>query len=121
MHSGVLQVTIVIGQKWRPKLEQLNEFLRMNGIGSGKIYLQKYGYTLRVFRISAVKTILSHMLPYAFLKREQIDAALRYLDGGITGNEVLAIFNREFEQGKRRTRPPNVSVPAAKSMKKLEP
>jgi len=52
-------------------------FLRVNGIDSAKIYLQKYGYTLRVFKISAVKEILANMLPYSFLKREQINAGVQ--------------------------------------------
>ncbi len=112
--SNVLQISVVIGQKWRPKLEQINSFFREMGIDSGRIYLQKYGYTLRVFRISAVKTILANMLPYSFLKREQIRAAMDYLDGKITGDQVIEVFNHEYDSGKRRTRPPAVSVPFTK-------
>ena len=113
--SRVLQICIVIGQKWKPKLEQLNGFLKARGIDAGRIYPQKYGHTLRIFRISAVKQILAGMLPYSFLKREQIHAALGYLNGELTGDQLIAAFNREFELGKRRGRPPDVSVPLAKS------
>jgi len=112
--SRVLQICIVIGQKWKPKLEQLNRFLRTKGIDPGKVYPQKYGYTLRVFKISAVKMILANMLPHSFLKREQIRAALNYLDGKTNGNRLLSMFDREFEREKRRGRPPKVSIPLPK-------
>ena len=109
-NSNVLQICIVIGQKWRPKLDQINQFLKSEGIDSGRIYLQKYGHTLRVFKISAVRKILENMLPFSFLKREQISAGLDYLNGRITGDELIAIFNHEYELGKRRTRPPAVAA-----------
>ncbi len=95
-------------------MDQLDWFLRNVGIDSARIYLQKYGYTLRVFKITAVKEILANMLPYSFLKREQIRAALDYLDGKITGDRLVAIFNHEFELGKRRSKAPSVSVPFTK-------
>ncbi|HEV2139415.1 MAG TPA: hypothetical protein VGR53_11305 [Nitrososphaerales archaeon] len=114
-NSRVLQICIVIGQKWKPKLEQLDSFLRSVGIDSAKIYLQKYGHTLRVFKISAVKAILANMLPYSFLKREQIRAALDYLEGKITGDRLVSIFNHEYELGKRRTGAPAISAPLTKS------
>jgi len=112
--SKVLQICIVVGQKWRPKLEQIDHFFRAMGIDSGRIYAQKYGYTLRVFRISAVQKILAGMLVYSFLKKEQIRAALDYLAGRITGDGLIAIFNHEYDLGKRRRRPPSASVPLRK-------
>ena len=69
---------------------------------------------MRVFRISSVKETLANILPYSFLKREQIRAALDYLDGRITGNQLLAIYNQEYELGKRRSRAPAVSAPLTK-------
>jgi hypothetical protein len=112
--SRVLQICVVIGQKWKPKLVQVEQFLESVGIDSAKIHLQKYGYTLRVFRIESVKQILANMLPYSYLKREQIRAALDYLNGKMTGDRLIAIFNREFALGKRRTRPPPISAPLTK-------
>jgi hypothetical protein len=114
INSKVLQICVVIGQKWRPKLDQIDRFLREAGIDSAKIYPQKYGYTLRVFRIAAVKEILANILPYAFLKREQIRAALDYLNGKISGDRLVAIYNREYQLGKRRSKAPSVSVPFKK-------
>ena len=109
--NRVLQICIVVGQKWKPKLDQIDNFLRGVKIDSGRIYAQKYGYTLRVFKISAVKVVLGDIIPYSYLKREQASAALAYLDGEITGDESTAIYPREYELGKRRSMPPAVSAP----------
>lgn len=97
-----------------PKLDQIDLFVRSARISSAKIYRQKYGFTLRVFKISAVKEILANILPTSFLKREQASTALDYLNGNITGDELIVLFNTEYELGKRRSRPPAVSVPYTK-------
>ena len=73
--------------------------------------------TLRVFKISAVREILTRILPHSFLKKEQIRAALNYLNGKITGDELVTIFDQEFELGKRRIRAPNISVPLSRPIK----
>ena len=114
-NSNVLQIVIVIGQKWKPKLDQINHFLKTNGIDSARIYPQKYGFTLRVFRISAVKRILSGMLPCALLKKNQISTALSYLEGRITGDQLIAVFNHEYHLGKRRKQLPPMSAPLTRA------
>lgn len=112
--SDLLEVCVVIGQKWKPKLEQLDNFLRSKGIDSAKICEQKYGYTLWIFKMSAVVQVLTSMRSFAFLMKEQIRAAWKYLRSQITGDKAIAVFNREYELGKRRSRPPAVSAPLSR-------
>ena len=110
-NPNVLQICIVTGQKREAKLEQVNSFFTSVGIDSGRICPQKCGYTPRVFKIAAVRKILNNVLPFPFLKREQMAAALVYLEGRIAGDKLVQLFAREYELGKRCTKPPQVSAP----------
>lgn len=107
----VVSFTIVIGQKWKPKLEQLETFLLSQQIEGAKIFNERFGYSLRIFNIHSISKMLKHMLPYAFMKKVQISTTLDYFDDKITGDELLRLFEKEYELGKRRTKPRHVILP----------
>jgi len=106
----VLALSIVIGQKWEPKLKQLNDFLAFEGITS-RIYTEREGHSLRIFEINSVRALLQGIEPYSFLKQVQVTSALSYLADEITANELLTILSLEHARGKRRRAPPPLTSP----------
>lgn len=106
----VLAILIVIGQKWEPKLKQLERFLASQGIAS-RLYSERAGHSLRIFQASSVRELLERIEPFSFLKRPQIMSARQYLSNKITGDEFLRTLSKEYANGKRRRAPPRVDVP----------
>jgi len=101
----------VIGQKWKPKLEQLMDFLVSKGVRGVRIYEEQFGSTLRIFDTASIRSVRQPMLPYAFLKKQQIAASLDYFENRIAGDELMRVSMREYKLGKRRTKPPHATLP----------
>ena len=51
------------------------------------------------------------MLPYVVKKKEDLRITIDYLEGEMTGNEAIAMFNNEVKVGRRKGKTREVSLP----------
>ena len=101
--SNVLTLNVTICQKSVEVLQAIKSFLLLSGIYS-VIYRFATGlYSLEIGRnddiirfLKSVKTIV---------KDKQVNAALEYLDGRITGNVFLQVLEQEKMNHRRKTSP----------------
>lgn len=108
---GVLVIFLTISQKYRPLLEAIAQFLKLNGIACKISRNSRSVHEIRVRRIESICKLLTRMS--LSLKREQALATVAYYDSKITGNQLLEIFDLEHKAGKRRSTPlkPGVGYP----------
>ncbi|MDE1853190.1 MAG: LAGLIDADG family homing endonuclease [Thaumarchaeota archaeon] len=113
--SGVLIIFLTISQKYRPLLEEIAQFLKLNGIDCKISRNSPTVHEIRVRRIESICKLLTRMS--LSLKREQALATVAYYDGRITGNQLLEVFDLEFKAGKRRSTPlkPGANYPLTHS------
>ena len=62
-------------------------------------------YIVVVSRYESVEKTLRAMVPHLFKKENEAKAALDYCESGVTGSELLAVFQNEVEAGRREKRP----------------
>jgi len=51
------------------------------------------------------------MLPYVVKKKEDLQIAIDYIEGRITGNEALNLFNNEVRMGRRKGKIREANLP----------
>ena len=94
------------------QINNVREFLNGHGVRTGNILRMSKGtaYMIAVSRFAAVREALRQMLPHLYKKANEVQAALDYYEGKITGNALMAIFQNEVEAGRRERRPRKVPV-----------
>jgi LAGLIDADG-like domain len=109
--SGVLVIFLTFSQKYRPLLEAIAKFLRVNGITCTVYQVKETVHEIRIRRIESICKLLRRLR--LTLKRDQATATLAYFDGRISGNQLIEVFDLDFKLGKRRSTPlrPGVDYP----------
>lgn len=101
--ANVLGIGARMGQKSRQVLDQIGLFLSEEGIHSS-VYKPLRGIcSLEVIRFDDVQKFLAKIDPV--VKREQVQAALAYLEGRISGDELISQYDFEFRSGRRKKSP----------------
>ena len=99
----VLVLTATIAQKDHAVLKQMAEFLRANGISSNLKTLKTGVGSLKITRIGDVIRLFTRLS--LVVRARQVETSLQYLNGEITGNESLMVFQEEYLGGRRRVSP----------------
>ena len=92
---------------WKPQIDSIAAFLALRGISCGSIGKgDKKGawqaaYRLDVVEVGGVLKTKS-MLTSTVRKRTELQAAIDYLEGRMTGNQILEVFNGAVKSGRRR-------------------
>jgi hypothetical protein len=86
---------------------QLGLFLRSQGTITSAIYAYRTttAYTLQVRTQNSAIRLASEIFPFCFKKREELRALLGYYEDKMTGNQALAIINKQIRRGYRLGRP----------------
>ncbi len=101
--TRVLVLCVDMAQKNREVLELIAAFVHQWGINSRLVLSSTGIFHLRIWRIKDIISFLSHLT--LVVKARQVQASLDYLEGRITGNNLLSIFNEDFLMGRRRRVP----------------
>jgi hypothetical protein len=88
------------------QIANLKQFLNSHGVSTSNILKRSDGetYELAVSQYKSVRKALRRMIPFLCKKEVEARAALDYYEGGITGNQLLAVFKEEVEAGRRERR-----------------
>jgi hypothetical protein len=90
-------------------------FLRNHAVRTSNVLKTSKGTAnmVAVSQFDSVKSTLRHMLPFLVKKSNEARVALDYYEGKIRGNDLLALFQKEVEDGRRerRTRKVAINVP----------
>lgn len=69
-------------------------------------------WMIAISRYDGVLTTLKAMLPRLYKKANEAQAVIDYYEGRIRGNDLVSIFQREVEAGRRERRPRHVVIDA---------
>ncbi len=98
-----LALKVTICQKSLHVLQIIKVFLQLVGIRS-VIYTYVNGmHALEIGRIDDLLRFFRSV--NSVVKRRQVRTALEYLEGRISGNKLLQVYDIEFRQGKRKNSP----------------
>jgi len=101
-----LGLSLVFTDQSVEQIANIKGFLERHGIKTSRILkAQGNAHLVVVSRYDSVKKTLRSMLPYLFKKQNEADAALRYYEGRIAGNGLIAILQNEVEARRRERRP----------------
>jgi len=104
----VLRFKLRFVDTWRPQIQSIAIFLarskiRCGSVGKdGKIGLWQAAYRLDIVEVRSVIRAARAMLPYTVKKHLDLQVVIDYLEGKITGNQALKLFNEEARSGRRR-------------------
>jgi hypothetical protein len=93
------------------QIKMIKNFLQSRGIKSGKLRFSIGAWRIEVGTIDGVKATLNAMAPLLHKKAEEAQAALRYLDDQITGNDLQEIMEECVRKGTRERFGRRVDVP----------
>jgi hypothetical protein len=107
-----LGLSLVFVDQSVDQIRNVQVFLVGHGVVTSNILKRSKGMALAlaVSQSDAVRRALRCMLPYLCKKEIEARAAIEYLDGKITGNELAAVFSREVEAGRRERRDHKVVI-----------
>ena len=85
------------------QIANIRDFLLRRGIKTSNMMKASKGTanTVAVSRFESVKKALRCMLPFLYKKANEARAAIDYYEGKTTGNDMLAVFRKEVEAGRR--------------------
>jgi len=103
----ILRIRLRFVDTWRPQVDSIWEFLQRHKINTGHVGRDDKGawqaaHRLDVTEVASVLRAAKAMLPYVVKKEADLQIAIDYIEGRITGNEVLDLFNNEVRTGRRR-------------------
>ena len=104
----VLRFKIRYVDTWKPQIESIRFFLGKHGLSCGcigkddKPGIWQPAYRLDVTETRSVLMTAKAMLRFTVKKRRDLQTLIDYLEGKLTGNEAIAIFNEEVRMGRRR-------------------
>src|SRR2546428_3588801 len=107
-----LGLSLIFVDQSKDQINNIREFLNGRGVRTGNVLRASKGtaYMIAVSRFAAVRETLRQMLPHLYKKANEVQAALDYYEGKITGNALMAIFQNEVEAGRRERRPRKVPI-----------
>jgi hypothetical protein len=106
----VLRFKIRFVDTWKPQIVSIARFLFRQGISCGKVGkgdkrgVWQPAYRLDISEIKSVINVAKAMSRYTVKKQAELQIAIDYLEGRITGTDAITAFNREVESGRRRGR-----------------
>ncbi len=85
------------------QISMIRDFFLQRGIVPSNVLKTSKGTAsmIAISRFDAVLAAAKSMLPYLFKKANEIQTLIDYYEGSITGNELVAIFRKEVEAGRR--------------------
>ena len=116
----ILRFKIRFVDTWKPQIESIASFLarkgiRLGAIGEGdKRGRWQAAYRLDIVEVGSVVKAAKAMLRYTVKKHLELQTIIEYLEGRMTGNETLRIFNEETRLGRRRGKIRALAVPYAR-------
>jgi hypothetical protein len=98
-----VHIRLAFDDNWKPFLEGIRSFLIEKGVVPGKVRQKEKSMTwhIVVSRIASVILMANEMLPFVVKKRRELQAAIEYLEGRMSGREFVEIMNEEVRQGQR--------------------
>jgi len=92
---------------WKPQVDSIWEFLRKHNVNTGHVGRDDKGiwqvaYRLDITELKSVLRAARAMLPFVVKKKEDLRIAIDYVEGRITGDEALRMFNNEVRIGRRK-------------------
>jgi LAGLIDADG-like domain len=101
--SNALSLKATVGQRSLGVLVQIREFLQASGIYSVIYESEHSANSLEVRRARDLIRFLRSLR--TIVKRRQVETALEYLEGWISGNQLLRIYEHEYRKHKRKGNP----------------
>ena len=107
-----LSLSLIFVDQSYDQVKNVKEFLERNGIRTSNIlkHYKQSAYLVAVSEHKSVKRMLRELLPFLFKKANEAKVALDYYDSVITGNDLVAVFQKEVEAGRRERRPHRIVV-----------
>ena len=101
-----LGLSLIFTDQSVEQIANIRTFLKKRGIKTSHVLkTTTNAFIVAVSQYLSVKKTLRSMLPFLSKKRNEAKAALDYYASRISGNELIAIFQKEVEAGRRERRP----------------
>ena len=116
----ILRIKIRFVDTRRPQVDSIRGFLRRRKVNTGHVGREdkkgvwQAAHRFDVTEVESVLKAAKAMLPYVVKKRGDLQIAIDYIEGRITGNEALSLFNNEVRRGRRRGRIRELNLPYAR-------
>jgi len=112
----ILRIRLRFVDTWKPQVDSIWDFLKRHRVKTGHVGRDDKGawqaaYRLDVTEIESVLRAAKAMLPHVVKKEEDLRIAIDYMEGRITGNEALSLFNNEIRIGRRRGKIRDTDLP----------
>ena len=107
-----LGLSLIFVDQSEDQIRNVQEFLRSEGVRTGSVLkMSKADASMvAVSEFDSVRVTSRRMLPFLYKKATEIQSALDYYDGKITGNEMFTSFQNEVDAGRRERRPRKVPI-----------
>lgn len=106
VNKFVLDFDLQFSDNFRPQLEQLQSFLRIQRVNTGLILKNpnEKMYVLMIYDNASLVRAAKKLIPFCSKKRQELQAALDYMAGRITATEAVQVFNQMVTIGERTGR-----------------
>ena len=100
----ILRIKIRFVDTRRPQVDSIRGFLRRRKVNTGHVGREdkkgvwQAAHRFDVTEVESVLKAAKAMLPYVVKKRGDLQIAIDYIEGRITGNEALSLFNNEVRR-----------------------
>ncbi len=98
---------------YRPQLEQLRNFLEINGARPGSICknVREMMYVLEIHNDASVLKIAKALLPFCSKKKLELKTVIDYMGDRITADTAIGVFNHLVTSGERTGKIRKVDMP----------
>ncbi len=113
--KDVIRIKLEFADNWRPQVEQIDTFLRSQGIKPAKIFLSVgNAYSLYLSSNASILATCKGMLSRSdclYKKRKELIRAVDYLEDRITGTQFIESLNESVRLGNRTGKIRRVDIP----------
>ncbi len=94
------------------QISMLQSFFKRRGIKTSNVLKtsKASAWIIAISRFNHVLAVAKAMLPYLFKKSNEAQAVIDYYEGRIRGNDLVEIFSKEVEAGRRERREHRVKI-----------
>jgi hypothetical protein len=107
-----LSLSLIFTDASMEQISMIREFLQSKGIRTSNMLRASKGtaWIVVISRYDMVLLVLKKMLPFLYKKANEAQSAIDYYEGRITGNDLVSVFSREVDEGRRERRPHRVRI-----------
>jgi hypothetical protein len=106
-----LSLSLIFTDASIEQVSMLRSFFIKRGIPTSNVLrTTTAAWMIAISRHDSVLSTLKAMLPHLYKKANEAQSVIDYYEGKITGNDIVEVFRKEVEAGRRERRPRKVPI-----------